>query len=154
MDKKNVIRSPYLDARREWNERYGSYIQQKKLWQAVAIVSLLIAVAGVGGVTYFAGQNKLIPYVVEVDERGATVRVYEGSRMKEADQRVIRAQLAQFIKDIRTISADSTVLKNAIHRAYTHINNQSQAASFLADYFNTENPFKKAREFTSNVEIQ
>lgn len=147
------IHSPYLAARREWNERYGSYIKQKKIWQIVGILSLIIAIASVIGITYFASQNKLIPYVVEVDERGATVKVYESSKMQEIDQRIVRAQLAQFIKDVRSISPDSVIMKNAIKRLYTHLNSSSQAASFLNDYFTNNNPFEKAKDHTVYVEI-
>lgn len=147
------ISSPYLAARREWNERYGDYIKQARVWQKVGLISLLIAAASVGGVTYFAGQNKLIPYVVEVDQRGATVRTYESSKMQDVDQRIIRAQLAQFIKDVRTVSPDLTVMKNAIKRLYTHLNNTSQASAFLNEYFAANNPFEAAKEHTVGVEI-
>lgn len=148
------ILSPYLSAKREWNERYGDYISQKRNWQMVALASLVIAAAGVGGVTYFAGQNKLIPYVVSVDERGATVQVYEMSKMQPVDVKVIRAQLAQFISDVRTISPDLTVMKNAIKRLYTHLNNSSQATTFLNEYFSSDSPFAKAKKSTIGVEIQ
>lgn len=147
------IQSPYLLARREWNERYGDYIQSAKVWRQVGVVSLLIAAASVGGITYFAGQNKLIPYVIEVDQKGATVRTYEATQMQNIDQRVVRAQLAQFIKDIRTISPDSTVMKNAIKRIYTHLSNSSQAATFINEYFQKNNPFDKAQEYTTSVDI-
>lgn len=147
------IQSPYLAARREWNERYGDYIQRAKVWQAVGITSLLIAAASVGGIAYFAGQNKLIPYVVEVDQKGAMVRTYQSTQMQATDQRVIRAQLAQFIKDVRTISPDLTVMKNAIRRLYTHLNNNSQASTFLNAYFSENNPFDQAKQYTVGVEI-
>lgn len=147
------VHSPYLAARREWNERYGDYISQKKMWQAVGLVSLLVAAASVGGVTYFAGQNKLIPYTVEVDEKGATVRVYEMNKMQPVDQKIIRAQLAQFIKDVRTVSPDLTVMKNAITRLYTHLNSASQASTFLNEYFAANSPFERAKKSTVGVEI-
>lgn len=147
------IQSPYLLARREWNERYGDYIAQARNWKWVAIISLLISLASVGGVTHFASQNKLIPYVVEIDKRGATVAVYESSKMQAVDPRVIRAQLAQFITDIRTVSPDLTVSKNAIKRIYSHLNNNSQASTFLNEYFSNNSPFEQAREKTVGVEI-
>ena len=30
------LNDPYLDARREWNERYGSYISRAKNWRLMA----------------------------------------------------------------------------------------------------------------------
>ena len=43
------IHSPYLNARREWNERYGDYIQQAKTWRIVGLIGLLIGVISRGG---------------------------------------------------------------------------------------------------------
>ena len=55
---RNQINSPYLDARREWNERYGNYIQAAKTWRYVAFAAISIAIISVTGVVYFASQNK------------------------------------------------------------------------------------------------
>ena len=31
--------NPYVAAKREWNERYGSYIHQARMWQIMAFLS-------------------------------------------------------------------------------------------------------------------
>lgn len=147
------LHNPYLNARREWNERYGDYIASARRWQMIGLGSLTLAVTCTGGLIYFAGQNKLIPYVVEVDERGATVQVYESSRQQKADPRVVRAQLAQFIRDLRAVSADRTVGKVAITRLYTQLNNGSQASSFINTYFKEHSPFTTSRDKTVAVDI-
>ena len=148
------IHSPYLNARREWNERYGDYIQQAKTWRIVGLIGLLIGVISTGGTIYFAGQNKLIPYVVEVDARGNTVAVYESTAMQPVDTRIVRAQLAQIIRDLRTISADKTVQKNAIRRLYSHLGDNSQATNVVNQYFRENDPFVKAQKKTVAVDIQ
>src|SRR5690554_1555436 len=115
------ISSPYLAARREWNERYGSYIATAKMWRGVAFTSLVIAAVSVGGVVHFASQNKLIPYVVEINADGDTLQVYQADQMLPADRRVVRAQLAQFIQDVRSVSSDVAVQRRSIERAYAHL---------------------------------
>ena len=40
-------KNPYLDARREWNERYGSYINQAKNWRLTSLISMLISLVAV-----------------------------------------------------------------------------------------------------------
>lgn len=147
------IHSPYLAARREWNERYGDYIQSAKMWRMVGLLGLLIGMVSSAGTIYFAGQNKLIPYVVQVDERGATVEVYPASCMGPVDPRIVRAQLAQFIRDLRGVSADMTVAKNAIRRLYTHLDSSSQASTVINQYFKENDPFKKAQKKTVGVDI-
>jgi hypothetical protein len=47
--------------------------RQRQTWQVIGILSLLIALAGVGGVIHIGSQSKFIPYVVEVDKLGQTV---------------------------------------------------------------------------------
>lgn len=147
------IDSPYLAARREWNERYGDYIQSAKTWRMVGALGLLIGIVSTAGTIYFASQNKLIPYVVQVDERGATVDVYRASHMTPVDPRIVRAQLAQFIRDLRSVSADLTVAKNAIRRLYTHLDGSSQASTLINQYFKENDPFKKAQKKTVAVDI-
>jgi len=44
--------NPYLDGRREWNERYGSYIKQASAWRLVAILTTIVSLFAVGGVVY------------------------------------------------------------------------------------------------------
>ena len=44
-----TIPNPYLDNRREWNERYGSYIAQARNWRFAAVVALLLALVCAGG---------------------------------------------------------------------------------------------------------
>jgi type IV secretion system protein VirB5 len=52
---------PYLNARRTWNSHVGSLIASRTLWQATALIGLLIVLAAVGGVVYIGSQSKLFP---------------------------------------------------------------------------------------------
>lgn len=148
------ISSPYLAARREWNERYGSYIAAAKMWRGVAVTSLVIAAVSVGGVVHFASQNKLIPYVVEVNADGDTLQVYQASQMLPADRRVVRAQLAQFIQDVRSVSSDVAVQRRSIERAYAHLSGDLPAYTAINTWFRLNVPFERARNETIVVEVR
>jgi hypothetical protein len=64
----------------------------------IGILSLLIALAGVGGVIHIGSQSKFIPYVVEVDKLGQTVAAGPVQRAAgKADPRVIHAAVASSI---------------------------------------------------------
>ena len=73
--------NPYTEARREWNERYGDYIQQARHWRMMAIISGLAALVAVIGIAYIGAQGKIVPYVVQVDKLGEAAAV---SRAGEA----------------------------------------------------------------------
>ncbi|MHC2585156.1 type IV secretory pathway TrbF-like protein [Bradyrhizobium diazoefficiens] len=36
--------NPYLAARQEWNERYGSYVKAAATWRTIGIVAMVMAV--------------------------------------------------------------------------------------------------------------
>ena len=71
----NNSNNPYLDAKAEWLERYGDYISQKRNWQLAAFLCLLITLVCVFYVGYMGTQNKLIPYIIEVDKLGNIQKV-------------------------------------------------------------------------------
>ncbi|WP_276709048.1 VirB8/TrbF family protein [Thiomonas arsenitoxydans] len=44
--------NPYLNARREWDERYGDALARAKTWRLAAFASLAVAAIAVAGITY------------------------------------------------------------------------------------------------------
>ncbi len=63
----------YIQARREWDERYGDLVLGKRNWQlAFAGLMLLSAVLAVG-IVWMGARTKVIPYVVEVDKLGYAI---------------------------------------------------------------------------------
>ena len=69
-EKPKTVHSPYLAARKEWDERYGDLISRARNWRAVAFLFGAIALAAVGGMIVIAKQAKVVPYVVAVDSLG------------------------------------------------------------------------------------
>ena len=43
------------------------------MWQILAILSLMITLAAVGGIIHIGSQSKFIPYVVQIDNLGEAV---------------------------------------------------------------------------------
>ena len=104
--------TPYLSARREWNERYGDYIARARSWRWAAFAALAVSLVLAIGVVWQAAQSKVVPYVVEVDKLGDAVAVARADRAAPADVRVIKAQLAAWIVDVRSVSSDPLAQKS------------------------------------------
>lgn len=138
---KNIIVTddPYLNARREWNERYGSYIARARNWRLAALGSILVNAILAVGVIWLGSQSKLVPYVVEVDKVGQAVAVKRADRALPADQRIVKAQLATWIVDLRSVSTDPVAQKAALARVYSMVD--SSGAASLNDYFKANSPF-------------
>ena len=146
-----IASNPYVDARREWNERYGEYIQQAHHWRVVAFVSSLLALISVAGVVYIGAQSKVVPYVVQVDKLGEVAAVARADRVNIVDPRVIKAYLARFVADWRSITVDRQAQKSAIDRVYAMLPSGSVALGKLNDHFRSHNPFTLAA--TQSVDI-
>lgn len=142
---------PYLDARREWNERYGDYISRARNWRLAALGSLLVNAILAAGLVWQASQSRIVPYVVEVDQLGQAVAVRSAERTGPTDPRVIKAQLAAFVTWARTISTDTPLMKAALWNAYGM--SGTQAKSYLDEYYQAHSPFDRADRETVAVEI-
>lgn len=148
--------NPYLSARRTWNDHVGGVVSSKQTWQVVGILSLLIALAGVGGVTYIGSQSKFVPYVIEVDKLGQAVAVQQAQRASPVDQRIIHASVAQFVADARLVTPDIALQKKAIFAVYAFLNPNHPASSKMQEWYGGSpeaSPFKRAEKETVSVEV-
>jgi len=150
MSEKKQI-NPYLNGRREWNERYGSYIVQAKNWRIAALFSLSIALLAVVGVIYIGSQSKIKPFLVEVDKVGTPIEAKELQAMK-IDQKVIKYALGDFIVNYRTIyKSDMNIQKQMIFRTYKYLSSSLPAYTQISENFQNKSPF--AETFDRQIEI-
>lgn len=148
----DYLESPYLQGRREWNERYGSYIKRARTWQYVALASLgLSAVLG-GGLVKVASQSKVQPFVVVVDKLGQAVAVRYAEAIQTPDDRVIQAQLANFIANSRNVTPDPVVQKRWLDAAYAIAG--TAAVQYLNDHYRKNDPFAVARNYMVSADLQ
>jgi type IV secretory pathway TrbF-like protein len=60
----------YLQARREWDERYGDLVLGKRNWQITSAGLMLLSLILALGIVWMSARTKVIPFVVEVDKLG------------------------------------------------------------------------------------
>ncbi len=147
--------NPYLNARRTLNEYNGAIIGSRQIWQAVALICLMIAIGAVGGVIHFASQSTFIPYVIEVDKLGQAVAVKRADRAAAVDERVVHASLAAFVRDVRMVSFDRNAQNDGIWRAYAMLQSGDPATTKITEYMRDPrtNPGKRAEETSVGIEI-
>jgi type IV secretion system protein VirB5 len=143
--------NPYLAARLEWNERYHGFVRAKRNWQVIALVALAVnALLGLG-ILWQASQSRVTPYVIEVDERAQTLVIGPAEKARNTDPRLVRYQVAEFIRKVRSIVADGAAEKQLLDSAYAHA--AGAATRFLNDHFKDHNPFLRMQERTVSVEV-
>jgi type IV secretion system protein TrbF len=145
--------NPYLAARQEWTERYGSYIQAARAWRLVGIIGLAMAVIGFTYSIYQSTQVKLIPYIVEVDRLGSSVTAGFPQQIEYADARVVRATLGNFVTCFRSITPDAVVQKQYIDRTYALLRTSDPSTQKINSWFRGNSPFERAKTATVSIEV-
>lgn len=141
-------------AQKRWNEEFGGFIQEKKGWQRVALISLAVNLLAIAGIAYIGAQNKMVPYVVEVDKLGSAVAVQRADTPMAPNASAIKAHLARWIQNTRSIYLDVAAEKHALKEAYASINNHGPALATLNDYFQLHEPFKQAENESVSVQVE
>jgi type IV secretory pathway TrbF-like protein len=108
---------PYL-SEGVYLERYGVYVDQARRWRRVALASLSVAALSSAGLVWLGGQSRLVPYVVEVEKLGQALAVARADQAERPDRRVIVAQLARWIVDVRSVYADAAAQRALIAEGY------------------------------------
>ena len=148
--------NPYLAARRTWNNLMTASLANRQMWQLFGILALMITLAAVGGMIYIGSQSRFIPYVVEVDKHGETIAIAPAQRAGKADPRVVHANVADFVSNIRMVTPDIALQRKAIYRIYSMLSSNDPATAKANEWLNgTEDssPFKRAEKETVSIEI-
>ncbi|RYE56953.1 MAG: conjugal transfer protein TrbF, partial [Rhizobiaceae bacterium] len=148
-----VPENPYLAARQEWSERYGSYVKAASAWRIVGILGLSMAVIGFGYAMYLSTQVKLVPYIVEVDKLGTAVTAGFPQQIEYADARVVRSTLGGFVSSFRSITPDAVVQKQYIDRTYALLRTSDPSTEKINAWFRGNSPFERAKKNTVAIEV-
>ena len=150
------VTTPYLNARREWNERYGDYIAQARNWRAAAFFALFLAAGAIAGLVKIASQSQIVPYIVRVDKLGNAAAVDRADRAGsfKPDNPLIVASLARWIANIRSVYTDLGAQRAILKEAYAMVNERGEGYAKLNDYMRSHDPFKRAQTETVAAEVE
>ena len=151
------LANPYLAARRAWNDHVARLIAARTMWQMVGLLSLMIAVASVGGLIHLAGRSRFVPYVVEVDTSGNVRAVQRAEEMAPASRAVIEAQLEKFVTLSRRVTTDIGLQRAGIFGVYGMMTPDDPSAGKMTEYLNGDEertPFRRAQTETVSTEVK
>ena len=151
--KADSFSTPYLVARREWDERYGGLIKRAQQWRAVAILALLVALAEAIVIIAVATRPRTAPFVVAVDSLGRVAAAGAADRNSPVDERMKQAAVTQWVQDMRGVTSDGLAERAAIDHVYAMIGSQSAAQTIVTDYFRANQPFERGSRETVQVEV-
>ena len=151
--KDESLGSPYLVARKEWDERYGDLIKRGQQWRGTAVLALLVALAEAVVIIGVATRPRTAPYVVAVDSLGRVTAAGAIDRSSPVDERMKQAAITQWVQDMRGVTSDGLAERAAIDHVYAMIGNQSAAQTIVTDYFRANQPFQRGSRETVQVEV-
>lgn len=146
--------NPYLAARREWDERYGSLITRARNWRLIAILCAIAALMQTAGLIVLSLRAKVVPYVVAVDSLGHQVAAGPAEQSSAVDDRLTRAAIFEWIEDLRTITSDGVAQRKSIDRVYSRIANSSPALTVINEFYRGDPPQNRAQTQSVSVDVQ
>jgi type IV secretion system protein TrbF len=99
----------YLQARREWDERYGDLVLGKRNWQITSAGLMLLSLILAVGIVWISARTKVIPFVVEVDKLGYAITIptaLTASNTPATVERMKRYEIGAFIRNARSVSRE------------------------------------------------
>ena len=146
--------NPYLSARKEYGDRYGSSVRDAARWRQISFFLIMLCVAFGGLMMWMASQNRVIPYIVQVDKQGYAVAIKSSEQGAVADTRVIVATLGGFFVNFKTVITDVSSQKRMVNDVYSYLAKGSAAESFVSHYYQEHNPFVATQDKRNTVQVE
>ncbi len=146
-----VLETPYKKARQHWDQRIGSARVQAANWRLIALLMAVLLLFCLGIIAWQMQSSRLIPYVVEVSDKGHIRAIGPAEKHYRPKDEQIAFHLADFITHIRSLPADPVIVRQNWLKAYAFVT--GHAATTLSDHARKNNPFKQLGSRTVAVEI-
>ena len=150
---KSYLDNPYLNARKEWDERYGGLIKRAQHWRGAAVLALLVALAEAVVILGVATRPKTVPYVIAVDSLGRVVASGAVEQSSPVDQRMKATALTRWIQDLRGVTSDGLAQRKAIDRVYAMVGSGTAAQTLITEFYRANQPFERANKETVQVDV-
>ncbi|MFW5498430.1 MULTISPECIES: VirB8/TrbF family protein [unclassified Maridesulfovibrio] len=144
--------NPYLTAKEEWLERYGSYIKRAENWRLFAFGCLLITAISMTMNFVQATQSKVVPYTVEVDKHGQVLSVTRADEIGPVPKRIIQAEVANLIVNWRTVTADIGLQKKMVKRMSSFVTGAARGAT--KSWYEKNNPYQRGQKVLVEVDVK
>ncbi|MGH3710364.1 MAG: VirB8/TrbF family protein [Pseudonocardiaceae bacterium] len=145
----------YIDARREWNERYGDLINQVKSWKTIALVCASGMAVAVGAIAWMGTQSRVVPYIVQVDQLKTVMPVGPADMARSPDAAIVRASLRDWVENVRTVTPDAWAQRQHVLKTYYMLQQGQAGFTTVTEALSGPNsPFKRSGKETVAVEVQ
>lgn len=133
----------YLDASRSHSALVAAALNQRFLLGIVVLLSLILALVGLGGALQLAGQSKLEPYVFVLEKStGLSWALGKAERLFDSDDslraKVDQAALFAFFDSLRLVTPDAWQQDQAIKKVYSMVDEADPARRQLDTFYKSQ----------------
>ena len=147
---------PFAHARAAWEDRHGVLATERERWfrafLAMAAVATLTTLFGI----WAAVRSEYIPYIVAVDDIGQARAVLAPREISDWPDHAVRREVADFLRDWRSVSTDTGVMRARLRRIQYYLEESSAANRKVVAWARDPNtdPFARSEVATVDVEIR
>jgi len=131
--------TPYQRAAQVWDDRIGSARVQARNWRFMAFGSLALSAGLSAALIWQSANGSIVPWVVQVDKLGQAQAVVPATADYQPSDPQIAFYLARFIEEVRSIPADTIIVRQNWLWAYDFTTQGGAVA--LNDYARANDPF-------------
>ncbi len=146
---------PWDRARTAWEDRLGGLAVERDRWfRAFLCMAVLAAVTVCFGI-WAAVRSEYVPYIVAVDELGQTAPILAPKEIRDWPDAAVRHELAAFLRDWRSVSTDTAVMRGRLRRIQHFLERDSTADSKIVEWATdpATSPFRTAERQTVAVAV-
>jgi len=134
---------------------YNSILKSLRSWQLIALSLLTINLILLSSFIVLANKQRVVPWIVQVDEHGFEIAVAPAEQVSAVDNRIIISRIGRFIECLRTVVADREAQKALVEWVYVSIADSSAAQAYTTQFYRTNEPVKRAQGgLTVSVEVK
>lgn len=148
----NMSDNPWLDAQRDWDERYGDLISRARNWRLLALILAICCFLLIAAYVQLSTSTKLVPYVVQVDQLGRSS--YGAiSDASISDPRLTERALSEWITSWRMVVSDRPLQRILVDRVFAMVAGEGPAQRQVTDWYRDNEPFERASKESVTVEV-
>lgn len=134
---------------------YNGLYKSLKTWQVLAVILLLVNLVQLFSFITLANKQKIVPWIVQVDEHGFEVAIAPAEQVSATDNRIIISRVGRFIECLRTVVSDREAQKALVEWVYVSIPKSSSAQNYTNQFYRASDPVKLAMDgFSVAVEVK
>jgi type IV secretion system protein VirB5 len=145
--------SPFLNAKQEWFEQFGSIAKSALHWRLFALSLVVVLGASVTGNILQSQQSKIVPYIVAVDKvSGKAAAVSRADVAGETPKRVIQSDIADLIRNWRTVTPDRELQQSLLSRLAAYLSGSARGT--VKTWLDENNPYVRGERALVSVDIK